>query len=393
VTTQQTLIVTATSQADTTKSAAAMITLSPSSCASSGFGYERAVTIDHTKVPNTDQANFPFLFNTTDSTLATVANGGHVTSSSGYDILFSADPSGQTRLDYELESYNPATGQVIAWVRIPNLSHSSDTAIYVFYGNSSITTSQQNPSGVWNQNYVGVWHLPNGTSLTADDSTPNSNNGTPGAGATASAGFIDGGASFNGASTAYISVASSSDVWNFANDVSVSAWVKTSGDGIDVLQLQNDNPLVYLSIGSTTAGGSPNKAVAYFRTNSGSVLVANGNVTLNDNNWHHIDAVRSTGNSVNIYVDGVLDSTTSYHDSGAISVSGGVVNIGGLDSGHNFNGSVDEVRISNVAHSQDWIATEYNNQHSPSAFYGKRQTKCMVSIFAAHAAGVKSGML
>src|SRR5207302_7471913 len=37
----------------------------------------------------------------------------------------------------------------------------------------------------------------------------------------------------------------------------------------------------------------------------------------------------------------------------------------------NFTGSMDEVRLSNVARSADWIATEYNNQSSPAAFYNE----------------------
>jgi hypothetical protein len=133
VTSLQTVIVMATSQADPTQLTSAMITLSPAQCASSGYSYQRSIVIDHTKVPNTDQADFPFLFNTIDLTLASTANGGHVTSSSGYDIIFSTDPDGLTQLDHELEQYNPATGQVVAWVRIPTLSHTADTVLYVFY--------------------------------------------------------------------------------------------------------------------------------------------------------------------------------------------------------------------------------------------------------------------
>ena len=34
-----------------------------------------------------------------------------------------------------------------------------------------------------------------------------------------------------------------------------------------------------------------------------------------------------------------------------------------------FNGATDEFRISNVARSADWIATEYTNQSSPATFY------------------------
>jgi hypothetical protein len=67
----------------------------------------------------------------------------------------------------------------------------------MFYGNSSITTDQSNPTAVWDVNFKGVWHLPNGTILSANDSTSNGNNGTIN-GATATTGEIAGGASFNG---------------------------------------------------------------------------------------------------------------------------------------------------------------------------------------------------
>lgn len=190
---QQTVTVTATSQADPVLTAFAMITLAPTPCASAGYAYHRTVVIDHTKVPNTDQTNFPFLFNTTDPTFASVANGGHVSSPNGYDIVFSTDPNGLTKLDHELEEYNPVTGQVIAWVRMPTLSHTSDTMLYVFYGNSTIETSQQDPNGVWDSNYLGVWHLPNGTTLSANDSTSNGHDGTLGSSTTPTAGQIDGG--------------------------------------------------------------------------------------------------------------------------------------------------------------------------------------------------------
>ena len=177
IATQQTVTITATSQEDPTKSGSAMITLSPSTCASTGYGYQRVIVIDHTKVANTDQINYPFLFNSTDPDLATVDNGGHVTNPNGYDIIFSTDPNGQTRLDFEVEQYNPATGQLVTWIRIPTLSHTSDTIIYVFYGNPAITASQANPTGVWDSNYQAVYHLGNLPSTNvASDSTNFANN-------------------------------------------------------------------------------------------------------------------------------------------------------------------------------------------------------------------------
>jgi RHS repeat-associated protein len=359
-----TITVTGTSGGLTASTTIALTVTAPQCIAS----YQRTIVIDHTKVPNTDQVNFPFLFNTTDPAFATISNGGHIYSPTGDDIVFSADPNGVTKLDYELEEYDPVHGQVIAWIRIPTLSHTADTVLYMFYGNSSITTPQQNPTGVWDTNYVGVWHLPNGSILSANDSTANGSNGTAESGVSAAPGFIDGGANFNGSSTAYISLPTYSNQWNFAGDMTLSAWVKTTGNGLMVMQIQDGNPLAYLSVGGTTAGGNSNDAVAYFRTNTGGVLVASGNTIVNDGNWHHIQVVRSTGQAVLIYVDGVLDTTTSYTDSGPISDSGGTAIIGGSGS-YGFNGLIDEARVSNFARTGNWIATEYSNQSAPGSFY------------------------
>jgi hypothetical protein len=43
---------------------------------------------------------------------------------------------------------------------------------------------------------------------------------------------------------------------------------------------------------------------------------------------------------------------------------------------YDLNGLLDEIRISNILRSSDWITTEYNNQYSPSSFYsvGPEQT-------------------
>jgi hypothetical protein len=60
---------------------------------SNGYAYSRALTIDHTKAPNTNQANFPADFRH-NSYLATTANGGNVTNTNGYDIVFTSDASG-----------------------------------------------------------------------------------------------------------------------------------------------------------------------------------------------------------------------------------------------------------------------------------------------------------
>ena len=150
----------------------------------------KAITVDHTKVSG-NLTNFPMLFSVTDANLKTVANGGSVGKADGTDILFTAS-DGVTKLDHELEGYSSATGQVTAWVRLPSLSSSADTVVYVYYGNAA-AADQQNRTGVWDSNYKLVWHLGNGITLSGADSTSNGANGIVYSGG-ASAGKIAGGA-------------------------------------------------------------------------------------------------------------------------------------------------------------------------------------------------------
>lgn len=141
-----------------------------------GYTYRRTITIDHTKVPNTVQTNFPVLISGTYSYLATVANGGKVENGNGYDVIFTSDSDCSIKLNHEVETYNADSGAGNYWVKVPTVSHTSDdTVFYMCYGNASITTDQSNKAAVWDSSYKGVWHLPNGTTLTVGDSTGNGN--------------------------------------------------------------------------------------------------------------------------------------------------------------------------------------------------------------------------
>jgi hypothetical protein len=314
-----------------------------------GFTYTRAITIDHTRVPNTDQTNFPVLISGTYSYLATVAYGGKVQNANGYDIIFATDPQGIQRLDHEIDSYN-ANGTLAMWMRFPMLSHTADTVIYMFYGNSAITTSQENKTGVWDSNYQAVWHLPNGASLSANDSTGRYN-GTI-SGATATPGEIDGAANFNG-SNQFINAGG----FNLgATSVTVEVWAKSATMTSQNGMLVNKEP-VNLDWNFLLEGGS-----VKLRGATGTQQVAVG--APSNNAWHHLVGLIS-GTTASIYIDGVFAGSAT---TVAVANTTNPLDIGS-GGGYYFNGALDEVRISNAARSADWITTEYNNQNLPSTFY------------------------
>ena len=325
-----------------------------------GYTYRRAVTIPHTQVVNSDQLNFPVLIAGTYAYLANTANGGCVSNANGYDIVFTSDAGGNTRLSYERESYSASTGAVDFWVQVPVLSHTSDTVIYMFYGNSSVTSDQSNHAGTWDSNYKAVWHLANGTTLSGADSSSNGVNGTN-LGMTATAGLIAGAGAGDGGAGHQINTGNNpypSSTFS-SSGLTLSAWVKPASTSATSQVVSLEGAYV-LDVTSGNAGFEIN--------GSGSDLASAAPVPTGS--WTYIVGTSDGSGNVKLYVNGTLSSSASQSFFNLDSLTR-PYSIGGhpVFSGYNFNGIIDEARISNIARSADWIATEYNNQNGSFSFY------------------------
>ncbi len=310
--------------------------------------------------------NFPVLINlSSDPDLSAHAQ------SSGNDILFT-DSTGRNLLPFEIENYNNATGSLQAWVNISSLSSTSDTIIYMYYGNPS-ATSQANGTGTWNTNYKGVWHLPTSSgSLTTNDSTSTGNNGTN-SGASPTTGQIDGAASFNGTSN-YIRMASTYTV--SSTSLTISMWLnptalppsgyadelftqrQTAGNG------DADFGTDLLSNGTLFFYNSSN-AYAQSSECTSTATASTGTWTL------YTAVVDSTNAAIYLYVNGIPNTICTLTDpltnNGSTSLRSGYE----FDSGNTqfYSGIIDELEFSNSVRSPGWIATQYNNQNSPGTFY------------------------
>ena len=163
------------------------------------FTYYKVITLNHTKVSGSNNlTNFPVLISILDEDLHDDVQPD------GDDIAFANESSW---LDHEIELFNQdfssTHAQLIAWVRIPLLSVTADTNITMYYGNPYIV-SQENKTGVWDDNYKGVWHM---NEVNAIDSTSNKNNGTEGGGVLyEDEGKISDANFFTGASDSFISI-------------------------------------------------------------------------------------------------------------------------------------------------------------------------------------------
>ncbi len=332
----------------------------------SSWLYRKAITIDYTKVGSTGapHTNFPVLINRTDSDLQARAQAD------ADDILFTSS-DGTTKLDHEIESYTSSTGALIAWVEIPSLASSSNTVIYMYYGNSS-ATSQQNKTGTWESNFKSVWHLAetSGGASAIKDATSNANNGTT-QGSPTSLGVackIGGGITLDG-SNDYISTATQ---YTNPQTLTVSLWFKTSSaSGRKMIGFENSQTgtgsvswdrHLWIGTDGKVRGGVYNGVVKEVATSG----------TYYNNAWHHAVFTHAS-NTLKMYVDG--SSIGSIATSGAENFSGywriGSYNVTGWTSGGTgyFPGSIDEARVSFTERSAGWILTEYNNQNSPSTFY------------------------
>lgn len=327
--------------------------------------YRKSITIDHTKVgvsTTTPLTDFPFLFSVTDTDLKSVSNGGKIASSTGGDLLFTAS-DGSTKLDHEIESYDPTTGTTIVWVRIPSVSPSVDTVIYVYFGNDNVQNNQ-NPTGVWDSNYKAVYHLKDGSTLSAKDSTINANDGTIST-PTATTGKIDGAASFTTGDKITKTTNSSLSI---SGSFTLEAWVNQSNltgyhDVITKTNSTSDGNYYLETNGSDIEIGFYNGSGFTGFNSSGS------GTTMSTNNWYHIVAVYdNAGNALRGYINGTevinqsAGGATPQTDANALSLGLGYV-------GENFLGTMDEARVYGGARSLDWIKTEYNNQSSPSTFF------------------------
>lgn len=324
------------------------------------YKYYRKITIDYTKVSgSSNHTNFPILFSETSNWLKTIGNGGQIENNNGYDIIF-MDENGSNQLSHEIIYYSGTTGQFTAYIKIPTLKYNEDTIIRIYYGNSSINSSQESISDTWNSDYKGVWHLKesgNGTLGEFKDSSGNGNDGQGGAGDSDSTptrvwGAIGYAQSFDGIDD-FIDLPALSNT----DEVTVECLFKYSvNDGVDgiVSSAAWDLGTAHFHLDSNTAVSG---------VNGGEGTVSG---TLTSGTWYHCAYTFEKSGDIILYMNGTAVDTA---DAAPYDWLGGVLEIGHEYTDYEdryFDGIIGNVAISDVVRSPDWIATKYNSQSKSS---------------------------
>lgn len=330
--------------------------------------YRKKITIDHNQVVG-DETDFPVLISVTDGDLADTVNGGHMESANGYDVKFYS--TNCSALDFEIEYYDNTTGQLICWVKIPSLSSTLDTDIYIYYGNDDPAVTGVDPSSTdtWDTSFDAVWHFTDTT-----DSTSNGNDMTNVGAASGSTGVVYQAYYFDGSDYMYITPSP----FRYTNDFTIEKWSKrTRTDVSETLWCDSTDYSGADFSGHSTNYRPDNKvrwtsATGAAATNNLDTVSTFTSTTV----WYYIVYVKDTVTGKIMYVDGslnnsngttgniVYDNSSPYPDYWYI----GAYNLDDLGIGGYFIGYMDEMRVSSTPRSANWIGTTFNTIDDPGAF-------------------------
>jgi hypothetical protein len=333
------------------------------------YSYYRSITIDHTQVSASSSTylRVPVFGN---ASFATVANGGRLTNSSGYDLIFSTASDGSSPLTFELEenSYNAVTGAGLWWVRIPFPSTSVDTVFYACYGNAAITTYQGNTNGTWGTDYDAVVHF--NASGSQIDSTATGNNLTSTGGSPSyTAGLL--GLAFTSGGSDYLYQNPCSGI-NSDGPCTLSAWYKlasaTVTGNVCIVGMGGN--------GTTNCRALALPGAATFVVDTATVDPACA--LASSTNWVYMTIVvptSGTPNNMLVYLNGILQTTAGGNNTAfALTSAGSYFTVGCIPgapgAGGFMAGLIDELRYAPSALDAGLIATDYAAQQPSTTFYG-----------------------
>ena len=277
----------------------------------------------------------------------------------GSDFRFIAADD-KTPLKFHIERFDAQTQIALVWVRVPRLTGGAATdKVFLYYGNKS-ATSAADPAGTYDTNLALVYHF-GAAKGTPQDSTAYKSEPSAFDAEVNQASIIGAGAKFAGAQTVVIP-ANGAIHLAAGKGFTVSAWVKfeAAESNAYIAQLADQGKELVLGI---------NGSQAFARYTAGDAPVSvtqNGQLTAGE--WHHLAMIIGDGH-LSLLVDGA-DGGRADAQSQDI---GGALTIGGSAAKGNFyTGELDELEVSNIARSADWLEAAARSQGmvAPLVVYG-----------------------
>jgi hypothetical protein len=388
-------------------SALAPVTISASQLyTTGGYAFQQQITLNTTSFGATSTlTNFPYLVYIQENALKTdsacksniqLPNVG-ATNATDYDFAFTTSSS-STELFYQVESYDPTTGTLVAWVNVPSLTTTTKPTLNFYFGANTPGHNAAFTAGTWASDYQEVYHFNENAASggTIIDATANANNAVQtnctSVSATANAGIGKTCYQFSTTSVHNAEMLSKSANTSLTGSYTLSAWVyptlftqTSSANGATYPGSGEFDYKIITDETTYTAGGyklglySGSSATTVVpetetRYNDGTLAIDRVGFTgastptkdVNLTNWNFVQAVYdNTTNTFYTYLNGVLNNTsTAGYAAGA---NGQNIFIGAdFTAGNYFYGDMDEARVSSNAKSADWIKAEFYNQKAPT---------------------------
>jgi len=272
----------------------------------------------------------------------------------GADVRFST--SAGAPLPYQIEEWDAANGSASIWVRIPRITGNARQALRMHWGKAD-AVSESSGKAVFNESngYLSVWHLGDtvqdevGTLESKETGTSLTN------GIVGKARHFPGKAGIFGGDKIpnYPAGASphSSEVWfrSRTPNSTLVAWGNEQSQGKVVMQFRSP-PHINMD--------------CYF---SGGNVASGSRLPLGE--WTHVVHTYQQGESA-LYINGKLDGSNTKNGGPLAIKTPARLWIGGWYNNYTFVGDMDEVRISKVTRSADWVRLQFENQKPQQTLVG-----------------------
>lgn len=303
-------------------------------------------------------AGFPLLVRLDSSNFPFAGADGN-----GRDIRF-LDGQGN-RLPFEIERWDSLGRKAEIWVRLETVhGNSASQLITMYWGNPAAEAFASGAADVFprTEGYRGVWHLSENPASADNgyrDASANANHGVGYNLPAARSGLTGPGLTFNGASS--VKVAADSSLHTDAG-VSIELWANFAGLGsfrrlVSKAFSSGKYPWTEYDIESDSTG----RRIAFVVGLRDSMYGVKSVREIRTGEWIHVTG-SFDGTELRVYINGVLEGAVERK--GAIADHGRGLVFGKYehDEASNFNGSLDEIRITGKPRSAAWIRLSYENQ-------------------------------
>jgi biopolymer transport protein ExbB len=282
----------------------------------------------------------------------------------------------KTPLKFHFERYDAQNQLGYLWVDVPSLTGGAKSEkIYLYYGNGGVAAAED-PAGTFDVNQALVLEFSQASGLPVDI-TAYKNNPSASSAEPVAASLIAGGAKFSGAQTITVPASASLRLLP-SQGFTASAWVR-----FDAPQAQAYLVSLAEQGRELTLGIDGTHAFARYAGAGAPVTVTQGNGELSAGQWHLLALTAGAGQLM-LYVDGIAAGQAAV----TLQELGGTLSVGSSTHASNFlTGEVDEVEVSKIARSADWIKALARSEGTtaPLVVYGadgQKQSGGQGSYFA-----------